>query len=279
MPAERHRVHERKLRNRAEVADVKLVLSIRNVVVRFAGITALRGISQDYERAGLFGIIGPNGAGKSTLLGVVSGQVAPTEGDVLVDGQSITAFAAYQAAAAGIARSFQTPRLMGPESVLTNILIGRNRLVSAGLASQVLSLGAYRAEEARHRAAAVALARDLGFSDRDLARRADSLPFGVRRLVEVARALAGDPRLVLLDEPAAGLTRTERLDLSSFLVSHVRGRSILLILTEHDVDLVRRICEEVLVMDSGSVIASGSPADVLQLESVRRAYFGSAMHA
>ena len=255
------------------------LLSIDDVVVRFAGITAVRDASKQYVQTGLFGIIGPNGAGKTTLLGVISGLVRPSSGDVRINGRAISEVPDHKVASLGIARSFQTPRLMGPETVLTNILVGRHRLVRAGLASQVLDLRRYRAEEAEHTSAAVQLALELGFNRADLQRRADSLPFGVRRLVEVARSLVSQPQIVLLDEPAAGLSRQERIDLSSFLVSHAQAHDVLVILTEHDVDLVRRICEEVLVMDSGSVIADGAPATVLELEPVRRAYFGDAINA
>lgn len=255
------------------------LLSIRDVWVRFAGITAVQSLSIEYAKPGVFGIIGPNGAGKSTLFGVISGFVDPSEGEVFFDGQSIRGLADYEIARMGIARSFQTPRLMGPETVLTNMLLGRYRLSSATLVDQILDTRSYRTQEAEHRDAATAIARQLGFSASDLSRRADSLPFGVRRLVEVGRALVGGARLVLLDEPAAGLTRQERLDLAAFLTSHVRDHSLLLILTEHDVDLVRRICAEILVMDAGSAIASGIPAEVLQLDAVKAAYFGGAPHA
>ena len=235
------------------------LLEINDVSVRFAGITAVRDVSLRYTEPGIFGLIGPNGAGKSTLLGVVSGLVRADVGDVALQGTPILDLAPYEVARLGVARSFQTPRLMGTETVFTNILIGRYRLSTATFAQQLFRARNYRAEEHRDRAAAEEIGTALGFSSRDLNREAESLPFGMRRLVEVARALVSDASLVLLDEPAAGLARQERLDLATFLKAHVASHSKLILLTEHDVDLVRRLCVQLVVMDSGAVIANGLP--------------------
>lgn len=250
-------------------------LTVDGVSVRFAGLAALDSVSVAFDGPGLYGLIGPNGAGKSTLISVITGYVRPVGGSVRMGPSEITANRPSAIARAGIVRSFQSPRLLDDETVLVNILVGMSRVSQSRAISQMLGTPGYRRVEREHRFAAAEMGRSFGFEPKDLDRPVRQLPFGYRRLVEVARVLASRPPIVLLDEPAAGLAKSERILLGDRLVQFLANNPTILILTEHDVDLVRRLCHRVTVLSSGRVIAEGVPESVLKDPAVVEAYFGS----
>jgi ABC-type branched-subunit amino acid transport system ATPase component len=249
-------------------------LRVKDVSVNFAGITALTRVTAEFPR-GVSGLIGPNGAGKTTLLNVMTGYVRSNEGQVELDDEVLTGLTADQLSRRGIVRSFQTVRLMDGETVLTNILLGRYRIASRWSLAQACGLPKLRTREHEDRAAATEMALLLGLDLSDLNRPTSELPFGARRLVEIGRVLVSRPPVVLLDEPTSGLTRLERNHLATFLRKYVSERPIIMILTEHDVDLVRQLCERLVVLDSGAIIGTGLPKDVLADARVKQAYFGS----
>lgn len=257
----------------------EIQLAVESVSVRFAGLAALDSVSVSFLGPGLYGLIGPNGAGKSTLISVITGYVRPSAGLVRLGQDLITARRPSAIARAGIVRSFQSPRLLDDESVLVNILLGMNRVSNSRGLSQLIGTLGYRRSEKSHRAAAEEMARIFGFAQGDLGRPVRQLPFGLRRLVEVARVLTSRPPIVLLDEPAAGLAKSERTLLGDRLVEFLADNPTILILTEHDVDLVRRLCRRVTVLGSGKVIAEGPPDRVLKEPAVVEAYFGSSYAA
>lgn len=259
------------------MTDIRL--SVDSVSVRFAGLAALDSVTVGFEGPGLYGLIGPNGAGKSTLISVITGYVRPSGGSVQLGTSDITARRPSAIARAGVVRSFQSPRLLDDESVLVNILLGMTRVGNSRVLSQLLGTPGYRRAENSHRRAAEDMGRLFGFEPRDLGRPVRQLPFGFRRLVEVARVLTSRPPIVLLDEPAAGLAKSERSLLGDRLVEYLADNPTILILTEHDVDLVRRLCGRVTVLGSGKVLAEGPPELVLRDPAVVEAYFGSSYAA
>lgn len=248
-------------------------LSIEKISVRFAGLAALTDVSAAFS-PGISGLVGPNGAGKTTLLNVITGLIQPSSGHVDLSGRRLTGLSTSLLAREGVVRSFQTVRLMDSETVLTNILVGRYRVSSHGSFAQMLGARSPRRRELEDEALAVDMARALGIDSADLGKRVGEIPFGGRRLVEIGRVLVSDPPIALLDEPASGLTPLEREHLRRFLEAYAARRSTIMILTEHDVDLIRVLCKHLVVLDSGSVVTSGVPAEVFADPRVRRAYFG-----
>lgn len=257
------------------IASGRATLTIADVSVRFRGIKALTDVSLGFA-APICGLIGPNGAGKSTLLSVMTGFVAPDGGTVHIDGDELTHRGPADVARKGLTRTFQTSRLLEDESVFTNILFGRQPRTRAHVPAQVLGLPGFRRAEAADRQLARDMADRLGFGRVDLRRPVKELPFGLRRRVEVGRAFVSAPRAVLLDEPAAGLARNERLELADFVREYVADHDTIVIFTEHDVDLVRTLSDRVAVLDAGRLVAYGPPAEVLNDDAVRAAYFGRA---
>lgn len=258
-----------------------LSLEAVDISVRFGALRVLQGVSFTVDGPERIGLIGPNGAGKTTLLSVISGFVAAGAGQVLVDGDDVTGLAVAQRVSRGILRTFQTARLLEDETVETNIMLGCHSLPGPGtLRELVATRGALRwSREVRGRTRTTARMVGLG---PDLHRPVSTLPSATRRLVEIARVLVAEPRLLLLDEPAAGLDATERVQLGEMLVQAVSHHPCLLVLVEHDVAIVRAVCSTTLVLAAGRLLAAGPTDEVLRLESVRTAYFGggtSAAHA
>lgn len=249
------------------------ILEARNIQKSFGGVVAVAGVDLTIRRGEILALIGPNGAGKTTLFNLLSGTHALDAGQVIFDGKPIHNRPAHYIATLGLVRTFQNLQIFGDMSVLENVLVGRHLRIRAGFLAAALRLPGIRAEERHAREAALHYLDMVG-----LARRAEDgashLPYGQQRLLEIARALAAEPKLLLLDEPAAGLTRPETEALNALIV-RIRESGITVMLVEHDMTLVMGIADRVAVLHYGKRIAVGTPSAVQANEQVIGAYLGA----
>jgi branched-chain amino acid transport system ATP-binding protein len=247
------------------------MLEVRDLTLRFGAITAFEGITFDVEPGELFAVIGPNGAGKSSLFNALTRVYEPDTGSVNVEGRDLLRLRADQLAAAGVARSFQNLGVFPHLTVLENVLVGRHHLMRSGIVRD--GLGLARREEHRHRAAALEALDCVGLADL-AGTDVRLLPYGHRKRVELARCLAMEPRLLLLDEPVAGMNAAERAEIAALVRRLHAERDLTVLLVEHDMGMVMAVADRILVLDFGVPIALGTPQEIQGDERVIRAYLG-----
>jgi branched-chain amino acid transport system ATP-binding protein len=247
-------------------------LEVKGVSKRFGGVQAVADVSFAVAQGTIKAVIGPNGAGKTTLFNMVSGFSTPDRGSITFRGQPIHGRRPHQVAARGLSRTFQNIRLFEGMTALENVMVGRHLRSRAGFLAGMLDLGWARREAAAVRARALEVMTFLGIEGLAEA-EATSLAYGQQRAVELARALASEPEMVLLDEPAAGLNMRETRDLAG-LITRIRGNGVTVLLVEHDMSLVMGICDEVVVLSYGEKIAEADPQTVQRDPEVVKIYLG-----
>ncbi len=248
------------------------MLEVSGITQIFGGVTALDSVSFSITRGDITGVIGPNGAGKTTLFNIISGIYRQTAGTVTLEGKDVTGLSPDRLARLSMVRTFQNIELFGSMTLLENVMVGMHTKSSSGLLACALKMPWSIAEERRIRAGAMKWLEFTGITD--LAdHTAGSLPFGKGRLLEIARALAVEPRIILMDEPAAGLNSQETLALAE-LIKRIRDLGITVVLVEHDMELVMDICDRIVVLNLGRKLAEGTPREIQESPEVIAAYLG-----
>ena len=248
------------------------MLEVKSLTQRFGGITALEDISFSVKKGDITGVIGPNGAGKTTLFNIVTGIYTQTSGSVILEGADISSLPAEKLASRGLVRTFQNIELFGNMTVLENVMLGLHTGSSCGLLACMFKMPWHLKEEKEIRAKAQQWLEYCGIAD--LAdQQASNLPFGKGRLLEIARAMAVKPRIMLMDEPAAGLNNRETSELAS-LIRRIRESGVTVVLVEHDMELVMEICDRIVVLNLGKKLAEGTPRDIQENRLVIDAYLG-----
>lgn len=248
------------------------LLEIRNISLSFGGITALAGISLSVEIGELYAVIGPNGAGKTCLLNCITGFYRPESGDIFFDGKNLQRQRPDQIAKLGVARTFQNVELFSNMNVIDNLLLGRHQHFTSGFFRNALT-GYFAPEETVHRRK---VEKIIDFLEMEKWRKymISSLPYGVRKRVELGRALAQEPKLLLLDEPMAGMNLEEREDIARFIIDIHEELGCAIVMIEHDMDVVMDISQRVCVLDFGRKIAEGAPREIQTDAAVQKAYLG-----
>lgn len=250
----------------------KKLLEVKDLVVKFGGVTALNKVNLHVREGEVAALIGPNGAGKTTVFNIVTGYYTPVSGDVLVDGNSVVGKRPYKIARAGLARTFQNIRLFGEMTALENVATAADAMNKSGLLGSLVGIPRSRHDEARSMEKAHELLTFIGLDHR-AEQLAKNLPYGDQRRLEIARALALEPKVLLLDEPAAGFNPQEKVELGN-LILKIRDNGNAVLLIEHDMSLVMKISDRVSVLDFGQKIAEGTPKEIQNDQRVIDAYLG-----
>lgn len=250
-----------------------MLIELRHVVKNFGGVRALSDISFGVEEGQIYGVIGPNGAGKTTLFNLITGVYQVTSGDILFKEKSIEGKKPHEITALGIARTFQNIRLFPQMTVLENCLIGYHQRLHSGILASVLHLKSQKKEEAEARSRAMELLKFVGLQD-DADSIASSLPYGKQRKLEIARAMSTNPKLLLLDEPAAGMNDSETAALGKLIRGLRDEYNVTIILIEHDMNLMMHLCDRMLVVNFGENLAEGTPDEIQHNDAVIEAYLG-----
>lgn len=255
----------------------KKLLEVKDILVKFGGVTALNNVNLHVNEGEIAALIGPNGAGKTTVFNIVTGYYTPASGQVLLDGESIVGLRPYKIARKGLGRTFQNIRLFGDMTALENVATAADALNKSGLVGSLFGIPRSRRDEKVSLDTAMELLTFIGLDHR-AHQMAKNLPYGDQRRLEIARALALNPKVLLLDEPAAGFNPQEKVELGN-LIRKIRDRGFAVLLIEHDMSLVMKISDRISVLDFGQKIAEGKPEEIQKNQRVIDAYLGVAEDA